>query len=190
MSKMITFVTGNKNKLLEVQHILAKDETNPLSFTLESKKLDLPEYQGTSKFIATEKCKIAATLVNGPVITEDTSLCFNAMNSLPGPYIKWFLDSLGHEGLNKMLMGFEDKSAYALCTFAFCEGVGKEVLLFEGKTDGKIVLPRGSNFGWDPIFEPDEGEGLTFGEMEKEKKNLISHRFKALYKLKEHLRKL
>lgn len=32
---------------------------------------------------------------------------------LSGPYIKWFLESLGHEGLNKILAGYEDKSAYA-----------------------------------------------------------------------------
>jgi len=35
------------------------------------------------------------------------------MNGLPGPYIKWFLEELGHEGLNKMLAGFGDYSAYA-----------------------------------------------------------------------------
>lgn len=37
------------------------------------------------------------------VMVEDTSLCFNAMHGLPGPYIKWFLEKLGHDGLNKML---------------------------------------------------------------------------------------
>ena len=37
---------------------------------------------------------------------------------------QWFLDKLGHDGLNKMLVGFEDKSAYALYTFAFCAGKG------------------------------------------------------------------
>lgn len=45
--------------------------------------------------------------IDGPVIVEDTSLCFNALNGLPGVYIKWFLSSLGHDGLNKMLDGFD-----------------------------------------------------------------------------------
>ena len=36
--------------------------------------------------------------IGGPVITEDTALCFEAMNGLPGPYIKFFLRELGHEG--------------------------------------------------------------------------------------------
>jgi hypothetical protein len=38
------------------------------------------------------------TQIGGPVITEDTALCFAAMNGLPGPYIKFFLRELGHEG--------------------------------------------------------------------------------------------
>ena len=55
-------------------------------------------------------------------MVEDTCLCFNAMHGLPGPYCKWFLQKLGHDGLNRMLVGFEDKSAYAQCTFAYSAG--------------------------------------------------------------------
>lgn len=47
---------------------------------------------------------------------------------------KWFQDSIGHVGLNKMLDGFDDRSAYALCTFAYCEGPDHEPVIFEGKT--------------------------------------------------------
>ena len=36
--------------------------------------------------------------IGGPCITEDTALCFKALNGLPGPYIKYFLTELGHEG--------------------------------------------------------------------------------------------
>ena len=56
------------------------------------------------------------------VMVEDTCLCFNAMHGLPGPYCKWFLQKLGHDGLNRMLVGFDDKSAYAQCTFAYSAG--------------------------------------------------------------------
>ena len=38
-------------------------------------------------------------------------------------------------GLNKLLEGFPDKSAYALCIFAFCAGPGKDIKLFQGRTD-------------------------------------------------------
>jgi inosine triphosphate pyrophosphatase len=42
-----------------------------------------------------------------------------------------------------MLDGFEDKSAQAVCTFAYCEGPGHEPVLFQGRTDGKLVASRG-----------------------------------------------
>jgi len=63
-----------------------------------------------------------AAQVGGAVMVEDTSLCFHACGGLPGPYIKWFLAKLGHDGLNRMLAGFDDKSAYAQCIFAFTPG--------------------------------------------------------------------
>jgi inosine triphosphate pyrophosphatase len=180
---MITFVTGNKNKLIETRQIIGDD------VKMECQKIDLPEIQGSTQEIAIYKCKEAAKVVDGPVITEDTCLCFNAMNSLPGPYIKWFLRELGPEGLSKMLDSFEDKSGYALCTFAYCAGPESNVVLFEGKTLGQIVRPRGPfDFGWDPIFLPD-GFDQTYAEMPKELKNTISHRGRALEKLKEFLLK-
>ncbi|CAH1761936.1 1155_t:CDS:10, partial [Entrophospora sp. SA101] len=161
------FVTGNKKKLEEVQAIIGK------SIDLSSHKLDLTEIQGTSQEVSKDKCKRASIVLNCPVITEDTCLCFNALEGLPGPYIKWFLEKLGHDGLNKMLSGFEDKSAYALCTFAYSSGQNDEPILFEGRTNGKIVEARGpNNFGWDPIFQPDgfdktwEGNEVIFGPCE------------------------
>jgi len=45
------------------------------------------------------------------------------------------MDKLGHEGLNKMLDGFDDRSAYALCTFGFTTGPNDKVILFEGRTE-------------------------------------------------------
>lgn len=55
-------------------------------------------------------------------MVEDTCLCFEALGGLPGPYCKWFVEKVGLDGLNKMLAGFEDKGAYALCLFAFTPG--------------------------------------------------------------------
>lgn len=61
-----------------------------------------------------------------------------------------------------MLVGFPSKKATAICTFAYSAGPGSEPILFEGKTEGVIVPARGpTNFGWDPVFEPEEGEGKT-----------------------------
>ncbi|KAJ1977647.1 acetyl-coenzyme A synthetase 2 [Dimargaris xerosporica] len=177
----LVFVTGNQNKLREVQAILG--DVVPI----ESQALDLPELQGTTAEVSADKCRRAAEIIKGPVITEDTSLCFNAMNGLPGPYIKWFLKNLGTDGLNKMLIGFEDKSAFALCTLAYCAGPGDEPVLFEGKTLGTIVPPRGPGvFGWDSAFQPD-GHDKTYAELDPAVKNTISHRFRALELLKAFL---
>jgi len=57
-------------------------------FTLVSQKIDLPELQGEPEEVVKEKCKLAADIVKGPVMVEDTSLCFNALGGLPGVYIK------------------------------------------------------------------------------------------------------
>ncbi|KAJ6326234.1 hypothetical protein OIU78_013354 [Salix suchowensis] len=99
---------------------------------------------------------------------------------------KWFLQKIGHEGLNNLLMAYEDKSAYALCAFSFALGPDAEPITFLGKTLGKIVAARGPNdFGWDPIFQP-EGYEQTYAEMPKDEKNKISHRSKALDLVKSH----
>ncbi|KAH9468549.1 hypothetical protein Pst134EA_009087 [Puccinia striiformis f. sp. tritici] len=177
----LVFVTGNANKLREVKKILCSDISSDASLKIEveSKALDLPEIQGSTQDVAREKSKAAAKLIGGPCITEasltDTALCFKAMGDLPG--------------LNTMLEGFKNKEATALCTFAYCEP-GKDPILFVGATQGTIVPPRGpTNFGWDPIFEVD-GTGLTYAEMSSEQKNGLSHRSKALEKLRRHFSNL
>ncbi|KAK7607723.1 inosine triphosphate pyrophosphatase-like protein [Phyllosticta paracitricarpa] len=181
-SKTLNFITGNANKLAEVQAILA-----PTGVHLTNQSLDLVEIQGTVEEVTIDKARRAAEAVNGPVLVEDTCLCFKAMNDLPGPYIKWFMQSIGVGNLHKMLEGFADKSAQAVCTFGYSEGPGHEPILFQGRTDGKIVPARGpTNFGWDAAFEYDGRE--TYAEMDKAEKNKISHRGKALAKLVEWLK--
>lgn len=184
----ITFVTGNKKKVEEIKRILL-DGDDELPFEITNRKIDLPELQGDDPIeIAKEKCSLAASEVNGPVLTEDTSLCFNSLNGMPGPYIKWFLEKCGHDGLNSMLDGFDDKSAYAQTVMTFTTGPGQPIESFDGRTDGCIVPPRGSlEFGWDPVFEPLEGEGKTYAEMKKEEKNSISHRARSMAKLQSYL---
>ncbi|KIW47573.1 inosine triphosphate pyrophosphatase [Exophiala oligosperma] len=174
----LNFITGNKNKLAEVQAILGSVD----GLTLQSRNVEGAEIQGTIEEVARDKCSRAAEVVGGPVLTEDTALEFQALKGLPGPYIKYFLTALGHEGLNNMLAAYEDKTAFAVCTFGYCAGPGQEPILFQGRTKGKVVPARGPpNFGWDPVFEY---EGKTYAEMDKAEKNLISHRGKALDKLK------
>ncbi|KAJ6640374.1 Inosine triphosphate pyrophosphatase [Pseudolycoriella hygida] len=182
MSKPITFVTGNAKKLDEVISILG----SPFTRQIIPKKVDLPELQGEVDEICIKKCEEAARHVQGPVIVEDTCLCFNAMKGLPGPYIKWFLERLGPEGLYTMLEGWDDKSAQAICTFAYAANAHSKVILFQGITEGHIVYPRGPrDFGWDPCFQPD-GYDKTYAELANTEKNSISHRFKAVNKMKDY----
>lgn len=185
MSNNLCFVTGNSNKLREVSQILKRN--------LESKAIDLVEVQGSSKEIATAKVLEAVSHTKTATITEDTSLYFNALGELPGPYVKYFLE-MGTERMVKILDSFEDKTGYALCTVAYSTPDGK-VTVFEGRTDGKIVDPRDTigpdgtmqkSFGWDPIFMPD-GFDRTYSQMSKAEKNLISHRGKAFRQLEEYL---
>ena len=94
MSKIVYFVTGNPNKLKEFTQIIGEVSV----YEFQSKSIDLPEYQGEPEEIAIAKCKEALEIAKAPVLIEDTSLCFNALGGLPGPYIKWFLDKLKPEG--------------------------------------------------------------------------------------------
>ena len=51
---------------------------------------------------------------------------------------KWFLEALGPEGLSQLLVAHEDKSAQAVCTFAYCEP-GKDPILFQGMTTVRLL---------------------------------------------------
>ena len=65
--------------------------------------------------------------------------------------LQWFLEKIGHSGLNNLLAAYADKSAYALCIFAYCPGEGMPVQVFEGRTDGVIVTARSNgpeSFGY------------------------------------------
>jgi len=184
--KDIVFVTGNVKKLEEVLQIFKNFYKGSVPFNLSNKSIDLPEHQGERDEICKTKARAAFDIINGPCIVEDTSLCFNAMAGLPGPYVKWFLKALGPTGLYRMLNGFEDKTAMAVCTIAYVNEQG-EVNVFSGETNGTIVEPTVvETFGWDSCFMP-HGYDVTYAQMPKEEKNLISHRLKAMFKLKEFL---
>ncbi len=179
--KRILFITGNLNKLQEAREILKEYE-------IDSYNIKLPELQGSIKDIITHKAKYASRKLNKTIIVEDTSLCFTAINDLPGPYIKDFITKLGNKKLPLLLKAFKDKRAKAICSIGYCEPK-KEPKIFQGTTYGTIVNPKGrSKFGWDPIFKPNRKK-QTFAEMTKNEKNAISHRRKALEKLNTYLLK-
>jgi non-canonical purine NTP pyrophosphatase (RdgB/HAM1 family) len=95
---------------------------------------------------------------------EDTSLTFEALGKIPGPFIKWFLKEIGNIGLCRMLNSFDSRKAIFTTMFAYYDG--KELKIFRKSTSGSIAnVPRGNNgFGWDALFIP-KGSTKTRGEM-------------------------
>jgi len=175
---MIYFITGNKNKFEEVKAILPE---------VEQLDIDLPEIQEIdAKEIIKEKLLEALKHKKGEFIVEDTSLYLDCLHGLPGPLIKWFLQTIGNKGLSKIAEKFKNNKAVAKTIIGYAKSQ-RDIHFFEGVINGKIVSPRGkTNFGWDPIFMPD-GYDKTFAEMSREEKNKISMRRNALNKLKKFL---
>ena len=180
--KKIYFATGNEDKLREVRAILAD------KFQIHCLNVDLPEIQSLDpREIAEFKAKTAFEKFNFPVLVEDTSLFIEDWKGLPGPFIKWFLKTMGIEGIIKMVNNFNSRRAYATVVFVYCNKNG--IQTFSGSLNGRIAdKPRGKrNSGWDPIFIPD-GYSKTLAEMTFEEKNKISHRQNALKKLLKNLK--
>lgn len=130
----IYFVTGNSMKEREVNSILSDVD---IPFRVSHVDIDLPELQGDVLQIARQKCIEAAEQVGSAVLVEDTSLCYTALGGMPGPYIKWFVDTIGNDGLYSLLAGHKDHSAYCQCILGFSTGPGAEPLLFVGRTAGE-----------------------------------------------------
>jgi len=174
------FITGNKNKLKEVKTVLPN---------IKQLDIDLPEIQEIdAKIIIKEKLLEASNHVKGEFIVEDTSLYLDCLNGLPGPLIKWFMKTIGNEGLFNLVEKFGNNKAEAKTIIGYAKNHG-EIYFFEGVIKGTIIAPEAkSDFGWDPVFKPDNFN-KSFAEMTKNEKNSISMRRLALNKLKEFLEK-
>lgn len=171
----LLFVTGNEHKFREFVSVLGHD--------LHQHPINLLEIQGTSEEIVRHKAEQAFAELEEPCLVEDTALSFHAWNGLPGPYIKDFNKKIGVERYYGILG--EDKRASVSCFIAYHDG--KAVHVFEGRVDGTIVPARAENgFDFDRVFVP-EGFDKTYSEMSTEEKNSISHRGRALEKLKAFL---
>jgi non-canonical purine NTP pyrophosphatase (RdgB/HAM1 family) len=180
MLNKFKFVTGNPNKVREAGEILGLDlDSVQVEGQFEIQTPNLDE-------VVRHKAQQAYSILQCPVMVEDSGLVFHAWNGLPGALVKWFEETVGCQGLLKMVKDFEDRTATAICCFAIYDGTTMQVARGEvnGALSDKI---RGDNgFGWDVIFVP-EGYEKTYGEMTSQEKNAISHRKRALDKLKRVL---
>lgn len=172
------FVTGNKGKLAEARAVLGD---------VESLDVDLPEIQEIDAHaIIEEKLIEGLKHKEGDLIVEDTSLYLDALNGLPGPLIKWFLKTIGNEGLVRLTDKLGNNKAQAKTVLGYAKNAN-EVTYFKGVIEGEVVPPAGENgFGWDPIFKP-VGHDKTFAQMDAEEKNSVSMRKIAFEKLRDYL---
>lgn len=157
--KKITYVTGNWAKIES-----AKQALEPLGYEIDNIKMETPEIQADDvSDVAKYSAKWAANELNKAVLKNDSGLFVKSLNGFPGVYTHYVDDTLGVDGLLKLMEGIEDREAYFKESIAYCEP-GKEPIVFEGYTKGRIDTKKSGTYGWswDFVFIPD-GEGKTLG---------------------------
>jgi XTP/dITP diphosphohydrolase len=126
------------------------------------------------------------------IIADDSGLCVNSLDGKPGIYSARYAidhnDQANRDKIRKDLEKYEDKSAYFMCCLVLYNSSDDTYREFVGKTNGIIIdEEKGSkDFGYDCIFLSDD-LGITFGEASEDEKNSVSHRGRAINKLKESL---
>ncbi|MBS1940596.1 MAG: RdgB/HAM1 family non-canonical purine NTP pyrophosphatase [Bacteroidetes bacterium] len=178
--------TGNPGKVAELRTML------PASMELLSLKeaglpTDLPETGRTFAANALQKARFAFERTGLACIADDSGLEVEALGGAPGVDTAFFAgpqkdDKTNVAKLLHELQGVDDRRARFRTVIALVEQEGEH--LFEGEVRGTITREvRGTNgFGYDPIFLPEMSD-LTFAELDAVRKNAISHRGHAVWKL-------
>ena len=159
MEKKITFVTGNWAKIASAKQIL-----EPIGYSIDNIKMETPEIQADDVVdVAKYSAKWACEKLNKPVIKNDCGLFIKSLKGFPGVYTHYVQDTIGEDGLLKLMEGIEDRTAYFKESIAYCEP-GKEPVVFDAVTKGSIDFKKSGEHGWswDFIFIPD-GETCTLG---------------------------
>lgn len=194
--KKIVIGSGNQHKIEEIKAFFAD-----LDFDFEGldPELDLPEVieDGKSyKENALKKARQRARELNQIVLADDSGLSVDYLDGAPGIYSARF----GGEDLNdqekylkvlKLLKGQPDskRKAAFVSVIALVDPFNNLEITVEGRCEGIIAEePAGENgFGYDPIFYLPE-YGKTMAQISQEEKNKISHRGRALQKMKTRLK--
>ncbi len=185
----LVIASHNEGKVRELAELFAPFGIECIS----AASLDLPAAEETGDtFAANAKIK-ALALAKGSdmlALADDSGLEVAALASAPGiASARWGGPNkdfgLAMERMHRELeaSGMKDRRANFTCALAIAAPDGT-AQVFEGKVFGTIAWPPrgGRGFGYDPIFVPD-GYSETFGEMEPELKNRLSHRMRAFEKL-------
>lgn len=182
----LVFATNNKNKILEVQHLLP---STIQIISLESIGCfeEIPETANTIEENAIMKANYVTQKYGYDCFADDTGLEVDALNGAPGVYSARYagaqrnsddnMDKLLDELANKKNRNAQFKTVIALI-------LNGQQHLFTGIAKGKITVKKTGNqgFGYDPIFQP-EGFKETFAQLSIQEKGTISHRGKAMAEL-------
>ena len=187
----IFLATGNKHKIKEIEKIFKMDNVEILSI---NDGIEIPEVEedGTTfEENSKKKALEIAKFTNMITIADDSGLCVDALDGAPGVYSARYAGEHGNDldnnkKLVKELQGIENRKARFVCVITLAKPTG-ETYSFRGEVEGDIIdIPQGTEgFGYDPHFFMKE-YGKTLAEI-PEIKNKISHRARALEKLKENL---
>lgn len=191
----IIIASRNKGKINEFKKLFEKEGVTVIS--LDDLDMTIPEIEETGATFhenAKIKAETVASIVNEPVIADDSGLVVDALNGRPGVYSARYAgeptdDVKNYEKVLDELEAVEEKNRTARFVAVLAlSRPGEETLFFEGTCEGKIAYePKGEHgFGYDPIFIPD-GYDVTMAQLTEDEKNKISHRFHALERLKEWL---
>ena len=190
----LVLATHNPHKTREFRELMGTSfEIKDLT---SSPEIVMPEETGsTFEENAILKATTVSNRLGDLVIADDSGLEVDALHGAPGIYSARYAgakasDIANVDKLLRELRNAGDRSARFCCVIALARA-GETLQTFEGLVDGEIVeRPRGSNgFGYDPVFRPD-GFGETFAEMAAPLKNKISHRGKAVARLRDKLREI
>jgi XTP/dITP diphosphohydrolase len=189
VTSRLVLATRNLAKLAELRRILEADQV-PVEVA------DLGEYPGMPEVAETGltfeenallKARAVAAFTGLPAVADDSGLCVDALNGMPGVLSARWAGKHGDDEANLWLVlgQMSDvpagrRGAHFTCAAALVLPSGAEQLT-EGVLDGSLTRePRGSNgFGYDPIFVPEGGE-LTTAQLSAAEKDKISHRGRAL----------
>jgi XTP/dITP diphosphohydrolase len=190
MLKTLILATHNKGKAKEFAVLL--DGLVSEVKTAGELGLASPDETGTTfRENATIKALAAMKATGLPALADDSGLCVKALDGEPGVYsADWAPGgdfAMAMKRVHDEMGDATDRGAHFIICLALALPDG-HVELFEESQHGEIVWPpRGEGgFGYDPIFIP-EGRTETFSEMGIEEKSKISHRRKAVERLKHYL---
>jgi XTP/dITP diphosphohydrolase len=189
-SHRVFLASRNPKKLEEMRRILAAHLSDIEVLGLDDvAAYDEPvEDQPTFAGNALRKARAGLAATRLPSIADDSGLCVDALNGMPGVLsARWSGRPKSDRRNNWLLLEQladvpdERRGAHFTCAVAFC-APDLDPLVVEGRMDGRVVHEtRGSGgFGYDVLFEAVEFPGLTTAELDPADKDAISHRGRAL----------